>query len=261
MSGNLSDFNIQTYVRFLRFLANRYEITSFARFSEKSNSFLILRHDVDLSLEAALRMARLEEQMGVASTYLVHLYDRFYSVFDPSCLDMLRLICRMGHEVGLHYDVVRYESYARPMRQTLLDEIAILRRLTRQEVRTFAMHNPSLYRSDPLPRMRGYVNAYTFNKDFDVFYVSDSCRAWRIRDAHTLIARNPPRVQLLIHPFQWVLAAGNRFSLLDKWFSRLEKENRKYKARWKSLCPKLPYVRRYDKEIRTQERLLDFPCS
>jgi len=203
-------------------------------------------------------MARVEKECGVMSTYFVYLSNNFYNMFDPKNLVLLRRISRMGHEIGIHYDLVQYRSYGRPLQQTLLTEIHILEQLIRRKVHSIAMHNRSLYKSDPFVRIAGYINAYSFNKDHDVFYVSDSCRAWRIGDAHTLIAKNPKRVQLLIHPFQWIPNAENRYSLLDKWFKILNEQNNECKRQWKKLWRSIPHITKYDKEIKSQRRLLDF---
>jgi len=219
---------------------------------------LILRHDVEVSLKAATEMARVETQHGIRSTYLVHLANRFYNVFDRVNLDSLIRLRDMGHEIGLHYDLSRYVRYGRPIRETLLAELGMLQKLIRRRVRTFAMHNPSLHKLDPVPKIRGYINAYSFNEDNDFLYVSDSCLTWRIQDAHRLVAEVPERVQLLIHPFQWTPGERNRYSLLDKWFQRIEIENQEYRRQWKRLWATLPYVKRYDKQIKRQRHLLDF---
>ena len=123
------------------------------------------------------------------------------------------------------------------------------------------MHNRSLYRSDPLANIRTLINAYSFNRDHHVFYVSDSCRAWRTSDAYTLIAKNPKRVQLLIHPFQWIPNARDRYSLLDKWFEKFDRLNRKYKRDWKKLWRNIRYIKRYDEEMRIHRPLLNFDCG
>ncbi|MFQ6062769.1 MAG: hypothetical protein ACE5J9_06290 [Methanosarcinales archaeon] len=39
-----------------------------------SDKFIILRHDVDRKVENALKMAQLENELGIASTY----YTRYY---------------------------------------------------------------------------------------------------------------------------------------------------------------------------------------
>jgi len=256
--SNLDNFTIQTYTSFLLFLKRRYEIIPFCRFSRRNRSFLVLRHDVHASLDAALQMAEIEKKLGIAATYTVFLFNRFYNLSNRDDLALLLRIAKMGHEIGLHYDIEEYSNFRRPLQETLLMEIKMLERLVRRKLRTIAMHNPSSYKFDPFAHIPRYTNAYTFNKAHDVFYVSDSCRAWRIADIHNLIANKPERVQLLIHPFHWIPSSQDRYSSLDRLFERIDKQNREYKRQWKETWKRLPHVTRYDKEIRTSSRLLDF---
>lgn len=60
--------------------------------------FVILRHDVDRSPAAALAVAHLERQLGVATTYYFRTTRR---VFRPA---IMREIEALGHEVGYHYE-------------------------------------------------------------------------------------------------------------------------------------------------------------
>ncbi|MGZ4395766.1 MAG: hypothetical protein ACXVZ2_10440, partial [Gaiellaceae bacterium] len=45
---------------------------------------VILRHDVDLSLDAALTMAELEAEAGAAATYFLMTRSEFYNLDSPS---------------------------------------------------------------------------------------------------------------------------------------------------------------------------------
>jgi hypothetical protein len=60
---------------------------------------VILRHDVDISPAAALRMARVEHDLGIRASY----YFRHPSTFDPPSI---RAVAELGHEVGYHYEVL-----------------------------------------------------------------------------------------------------------------------------------------------------------
>ncbi|AHF09977.1 MULTISPECIES: PEGA domain-containing protein [Dehalobacter] len=59
---------------------------------------IVLRHDVDVSAEDALAMAKIEHLRGVKSTY----YFR-WGTADPEVLKEVRAL---GHEVGLHYETL-----------------------------------------------------------------------------------------------------------------------------------------------------------
>lgn len=96
------DFTINTYKVLLQaLLAADYSFLTFEQFiTDPLNKVVILRHDVDKLPRNALKMARLEREMGVVSTY----YFRAGPVsFDPQVMEE---ITGMGHEIGYHYENV-----------------------------------------------------------------------------------------------------------------------------------------------------------
>jgi hypothetical protein len=72
---------------------------------------IALRHDIDHDVENALRLAELEHAAGVHATYYVlpsAWYYRFEtdSGISPLTLKALARMAEMGHEIGLHNDVI-----------------------------------------------------------------------------------------------------------------------------------------------------------
>ncbi len=63
---------------------------------------LYLRHDVDLDLEAALRMSELERELGVHATYFVMTTSVFYNLDSTVGREALTRLREDGHAVGLH---------------------------------------------------------------------------------------------------------------------------------------------------------------
>lgn len=95
-----------------------------------------LRHDVDWSIEQACAMAALEHQLGIRSTYyLLHpdglLTDRNYFgqvedgrlVIAPTLFDWAGRLLDMGHEVGLHNDLITLALATRRQPGEFLDQI------------------------------------------------------------------------------------------------------------------------------------------
>ncbi|HJH25353.1 MAG TPA: hypothetical protein C5S37_00965 [Methanophagales archaeon] len=64
-----------------------------------NNKLVVLRHDIDRKCGNALRMAELEHELGIQSTY----YFRFPYTFKP---EIIGKIHDLGHEVGYHYEVL-----------------------------------------------------------------------------------------------------------------------------------------------------------
>ena len=63
---------------------------------------LLLRHDVDLSLDAAVQLAELEHEEGAAATYFLMTESVFYNLASTEGEQVLERLRELGHRVGLH---------------------------------------------------------------------------------------------------------------------------------------------------------------
>jgi hypothetical protein len=143
---------------------------------------LLLRHDVDLSLEAAVTLAELEAEEGASATYFLMTQSIFYNLASPVGERAVERIRELGHRIGLHAVWPRAELDDR------FDPVV-------------AWHNP-----DP-PFMRepvdGAVNVMA--EPFGANYRSDSNQRWRSGCPHDeLRAGRFEWLQLLTHPEIWV---------------------------------------------------------
>ncbi|QLG64332.1 nucleotide sugar dehydrogenase (plasmid) [Halorarum salinum] len=154
--------------------------------------FLVLRHDVDRKAENAHKMATLEAERGVSSTY----YFRT-STFEPT---MARAVERLGHEVGYHYeDYVRAGGDLDEAHERFDHSLRWFRHVC--EVDTICMHGNPLSPHDnrdmwtradaPGFDEYGLLGEAYLSMDFgEVTYFSDTGRTWadgplKIKD-HTM---------------------------------------------------------------------------
>ncbi|HXH96663.1 MAG TPA: hypothetical protein VNH40_05565 [Gaiellaceae bacterium] len=77
-----------------------YDWASFDRHPRPGDLFL--RHDVRVSLEAALELARLEHELGARATYLLMTESAFYNLDSHVGHYAQRQLRQWGHAVGLH---------------------------------------------------------------------------------------------------------------------------------------------------------------
>jgi hypothetical protein len=158
---------------------------TWARFDgEPQAGSLFLRHDVDLSLEAALAMARLEHELGAHATYFLMRESVFYNLDSALGRDAIAELRDLGHAVALH------GVYPRAVKDDRFDAVV-------------AWHNP-----DPEyvhEAVSGFVNVMQppwFTRDK---YRSDSNQHWRHGCPHEeLRGRGFEWLQLLVHPEIWV---------------------------------------------------------
>jgi hypothetical protein len=162
--------------------AGGYRFATFE--AEPQPGDVLLRHDVDLSLEAALELARLEQEAGARATYFLMTESVFYNLDSALGRDTLRELRSLGHAVGVH------GVYPRASRDERFDAV-------------LAWHNPDPeYVHEPVS---GFVNVmqppwFTKGK-----YRSDSNQHWREGCPHEeLRAGTFEWLQLLTHPEIWV---------------------------------------------------------
>jgi peptidoglycan/xylan/chitin deacetylase (PgdA/CDA1 family) len=218
---NLTNFSYTTYKNLLRALLKSRVNLCFGDFFIKKHhkeNFLILRHDVDFSPEAALQMAEIEAEIGIKATYFVLFSSIFYNLLNEKYIAFPRRLVKMGHEVGLHYDLRALElTGAKNISKIILQENDILTKLAGAEVKSIAMHNPSLSGIDSIQKTK-FVNAYDANYTKNIAYFSDSCGAWRDSLVMHLKKNNFPRqMQLLIHPIFWGTTSLSRWEILGRF--------------------------------------------
>jgi hypothetical protein len=166
---------------------------------------VILRHDVDLSLDAALRLAELEADAGAQSTYFLMTGSVFYNLGSHEGEHALERLRGLGHRVGLHAVYPRLDLDSR------FDPVV-------------AWHNPDPeYMRVPL---QGAVNVMQDPWFDPENYRSDSNQQWRSGCPHEELRDSAFRwLQLLTHPEIWVYP-GTRMGETMRAMLDEEKERR-----------------------------------
>lgn len=124
-------------------------------FSDYQNCYdnqkvVILRHDIDFTIDKALDMAKLEHNNGVSSSYFVLLCTDFYNVFSKISRKMLLEIKSLGHNIGLHFDETKYEINSNKdlFKQKVISEVNDLQSALDIEINLVSMHRPSKWLLD-----------------------------------------------------------------------------------------------------------------
>jgi hypothetical protein len=162
--------------------AGGYRFTTFGEPPARGDLFL--RHDVDLSLDAAVQMAALEASMGVQTTYLLMTQSVFYNLASSEGAAAIARLRELGHAVGLHAVHPNVELDDR------FDPVV-------------SWHNPQAeYMSRSIP---GAVNVYAEPYFAPATYRSDSNQHWRAGCPHEeLRGGGFAWLQILVHPEIWV---------------------------------------------------------
>lgn len=176
-----------------------YTFGDFPKHPEKR--FIILRHDVDAQMVKALKMARINHDLGIPATFFVRIHGAYNPFRDPSYAAVLK-IAELGHEIGLHYEPMFYAKHHLPVDEIILFEIELLNRMFNIKIKSIAPHMPSLS-SQKLDRLKEEFNDPYLPKFFTkIKYISDSNKRWREGCMCQWIEKSE-QIQIAIHPHWW----------------------------------------------------------
>ena len=190
------------------------------------SKYVLLRHDIDKNPLNALKIARMEHEMGIHGTFYFRIHP---SVFKP---EIIREIATLGHEIGYHYeDFTACHGNPEKAIVSFQTNLALLRNIF--PVTTICMDGRPLSKYNNLDLWKYYnykdfgIECETY-LDFDfnkVLYLTDTGRGWNlvkynVRDkvfnphhyqsktTKELIkdleeGKLPDQVMITIHPQRW----------------------------------------------------------
>lgn len=213
------NFSLKHYCDVLKYANEKYLFQTFSEFinSENQNNVILLRHDVDYSLEKAFEMAKLEHDLNIKSTFFILLNSDFYNPSSPKNLKFLKKILEFDHEIGLHYDSDNILDCKDPQKK-LEEEISYLENLTDTKISVIFQHNPTI--SSKISLSNEFIDvreSQFFNK---IPYISDSVQNWRSGCMCNHV-KNEKIIQILVHPIWWTDVPKSRYEILDELVSSL----------------------------------------
>lgn len=203
----VNDFTTTSYEEYLKLFKKNY---NFSKFSIPVESGSVLwRHDVDISVHRALKLALLEEKFSVHSTFFILLHSEYYNVFDSEIYTIFKRIQEMGHSLALHFDPNFYFPEGKCSKEELEEkikfEVDILESLFNTKIEVFSFHNPDVGRWLDFTEnfYSGLISTYgEYFKD-KIPYCSDSNGYWRFQSLDEFVETNPESAHVLTHPVWW----------------------------------------------------------
>ena len=184
---------------------NDYNPIRFCDVSDDIEYPAIIRHDVDMDLQNAMKIAKLENEEGIKSTYFVLLTSEYYNLMAGANVKLAKEILAMGHEIGLHFDITAYDKdmSINEIEGALKKEISLLETILDIEVKSVSWHIP---RTDLLGVHLEFLEEMNIWNAYDpIFYsgykyVSDSMMRWREPIEEYIENRKFEKLQILTHP-------------------------------------------------------------
>lgn len=218
--GDFQKFSIADYTRLIEEFRRRgYEVVDFLQATPDARH-LLLRHDVDMCLGRAVRLAEAEAELGVRSSYFVLVNTEMYNVASRGARDSLRRLHELGHDVGLHFDGAHIRDHdLETLTRDVDHECNVLEMQTGHPVRVVTFHRPAPWLMGHATSLSGRIHAYQPRYFEHMGYCSDSAGAFR----HHTPLKHPAvlegrALQLLTHPIWWVALPGDSaFAKLDRF--------------------------------------------
>lgn len=196
----MSQFTFEEYEDLLVLAKSKYTFLQYKNY-QNDQPGIYWRHDLDLSLDAALKMAQIESRHGIQSTYFIYPHCRFYSFLEKDSVRKIKTILSLGHHLGLHFDQNFYGSS--DFSQALSQEKIILEMVLDNTVSVFSFHDPSAELIKKAEDLHDMVNTYNSYFREQVSYVSDSRGCWRYKTLKQVLDEQPAKLQVLTHPGWW----------------------------------------------------------
>lgn len=195
-------FTYEIYRDLLAYLRdNGYTFSDYQQ-NTGENKTVILRHDVDWSPAKALKMAEIEAEMGVSSTYFFLLTSPFYNSMCKQNRNCIEQILELGHRIGLHFSTHQYWS-SEPREQILIERVRtenqVLSEYFSSKVHAVSFHIPPdwiLCR-----KFEEFISTYEPRFFDEIAYRGDSNQRWR--ENNPFESDIPDYLQVLVHPGLW----------------------------------------------------------
>jgi hypothetical protein len=208
MDYHFEDFTEDNYRYLLESAKNKWEFKGFCSYNDKSRTCL-WRHDIDFSVHRARRLAEIEYEVGVKTTYFIDLHCTFYNALEEEIIRLVREILGFGHFLGLHFNGAAYPGMVfnkENLSEKIMLEKKILTVFFEAPVTCFSYHNPDVWNAFAFDdnKIGGLINVYgkTIRKNY--FYVSDSNGYWRYHRLLDVIQKgDAERLHVLTHDTWW----------------------------------------------------------
>ena len=208
-------FSYAEYRNIITLVKHNLPIMDFSEVNDEVDSFCVLRHDIEFSIDRALEMARIEhEDLNVHSTYTVQLRNNTYNALSQKNIEAIQEIESMGHYIGLHQNPPQMDD--EDLVDYILKDIETLEHYYGFEVDRFAFHrcgsNPGIL--EKYVEVPEKINCYAEDffhyfsgdepEELRVHYLADSNHQWKYgHPLHVDYYDLPQKMQLLTHPYSW----------------------------------------------------------
>jgi len=209
----LSDYSTERFRNFLKDLkSEEFVVISFDEYEagliDSGKVNVVLRHDVDISLDRTLKMAEIQKELGIQATYFFRLHAEKYTFEEAK--PIIKGLANDGFGIGLHYETLSIaEGDLKKAIEFLKNDIQRLREIA--PVSVVAAHGQKLYKNREI---WGEVDKLTlqitsaYDMKYNIYLSDAGGKRLSGKDGKYLFDRiyeaKPGQIiQVLIHPDWW----------------------------------------------------------
>jgi len=213
-------FSFEDYKNIIRIIKSTDRYMDYHK-ALTSDKFILMRHDVEYSVERAYELAKVESSMDFTSTFFFQWTNNSYNILSRKNKDLIKDMHERGHTIGLHF-ALNGMTDMEQIRKQIVKEIDILNSMFEFKIDTFSIHRPSKDVLRENIKLPGIINAYqdefftfaenvTENTPVSVKYLSDANHIWRYGYPDEKNILENDKVQILTHPFAWCKKGYDNF--------------------------------------------------
>lgn len=213
-------FSYQDYKEMIKIIKSTGLQASFLEALHR-DSFIVMRHDVEYSVERAYALAKVESSLDFTSTFFFQWTNNSYNLLSRKNRDMIRDMHERGQNIGLHF-ALNGMTDMQEVRKQIVKEMHMLSEMLGFEISEFSVHRPSPAVLAENIKLPGIINAYqdeffTFAENvteksiLGIKYMSDANHIWRYGYPDEENILGSKKVQILTHPFAWTKAGYDNY--------------------------------------------------
>jgi len=202
MNKRNGDFTYTSLIQMYSELLKKYKVVSFSTgLVSKESSLLLIRHDIDICPEKALRIGMIEKDLGIRSAYFFMTDCPVYNIFSDRVQFVIRELRECGHEIGLHYD--HLSELALSSNTDIYCVKDMMQRRLDCQINLISFHKPD----QKIPKEKycfGMINVFAEHFTERFKYFSDSWGRWRFGNPlESAEVQAGESLYLNLHPEWW----------------------------------------------------------
>ena len=212
-------FSYNEFRNLINMVQQHLPIIDYKDVKDNTKKFCILRHDIEFSIDRAYKLAKIEKELGVVSTYTVQVRNNTYNALSEKNINLISKIRNLGHHIGLHQNPpssLKLDT----LKDYIMRDITILEDSYGFEIDRFAFHRPKKEYLNCYVELENKINCYDrkffhfFDKrpeSLDILYLADSNHKWKYGYPLDFDFLKINKLQLLTHPFSWSEKGGDNY--------------------------------------------------